>query len=299
MDMNALDPSGSDLRIPESPEVLAHADHARTAERAAVVLSSVVVALMVAASAVGLFVPDLYDEGGWAREALRGGDLVTLVLAAPLLLGSLALTVRGSQRARVVWIGMLVYSVYNAAFYAFGTTFNDAFVLHIAMLSTSIFALASALVCTDLVAIAATFGRVRGARWVGMFLAFVGIVQGLLWLFVLARNVATGELIADVPVAGQHVVFALDLAFLVPSLVLSGVLLFRRLPLGYLLGTAMAVMGAVYQINMMAAGVFQERADVVGATAFAPENVGLAIAFWVAAVFMLVPRGRHQERSIS
>ena len=26
MDMNALDPSGSDLRIPESPEVLAHAD---------------------------------------------------------------------------------------------------------------------------------------------------------------------------------------------------------------------------------------------------------------------------------
>lgn len=299
MDMNALDPSGSDLRIPESPEVLAHADHARTAERAAVVLSSVVVALTVAASSVGLFAPDLYDEGGWAREALRGGDLVTLVLAAPLLLGSLVLAVRGSQRARAVWIGMLVYSVYNAAFYAFGTTFNDAFVLHIAMLSTSIFALACALVSTDLVAIAATFGRVRGARWVGMFLAFVGIVQGLLWLFVLARNVATGELIAEVPVAGQHLVFALDLAFLVPSLVLSGVLLFRRLPLGYLLGTAMAVMGAVYQINMMAAGVFQERADVVGATAFAPENVGLATAFWVAALFMLVPRRRHQGRSIS
>ena len=65
MDMNALDPSGSDLRIPESPEVLAHADHARTAERAAVVLSSVVVALMVAASAVGLFV--LYPtEESWA-----------------------------------------------------------------------------------------------------------------------------------------------------------------------------------------------------------------------------------------
>jgi len=299
MDMNALDPSGSDLRIPESPEVLAHASHARTAERAAVVLSGVIVTLMVAASAIGLFAPDLYDEGGWAREALRGGDLVTLLLAAPLLLVALVLATRGSQRARAVWIGMLVYAVYNGAFYAFGTTFNDAFLLHIAILSTSIFALACAIVSTDLVAVAATFTRVRGARWVGMFLAVVGTMQGVLWLFVLARNVATGELIAEVPVAGQHLVLALDLAFLVPSLVLSGVLLFRRLPLGYLLGTAMAVMGAVYQINMLAAGVFQDRAGVVGATAFAPENVGLSIAFWVAALFMLVPRRARQERSIS
>ncbi|MGZ8580195.1 MAG: hypothetical protein ACXWW9_02810 [Actinomycetota bacterium] len=297
--MNALDPSGSHLRIPESPEVLAHAAHARTAERAAVALSGVIVALMVAASTVGLFVPDLYDEGGWAREALRGGDLVTLVLAAPLLLGSLVLARRGSQRARAVWIGMLVYSVYNGAFYAFGTSFNDAFVLHIALLSTSIFALACAIVSTDPVAIAGTFRRVRGARWVGMFLAVVGIAQGLLWLFVITRNVATGDLIAEVPADGQHLVLALDLAFLVPSLVLSGVLLFRRLPLGYLFGTAMAVMGAVYQLNMMAAGVFQDRADVVGASAFAPENVGLALAFWVAALFLLVPRSARQERPIS
>ncbi len=299
MDMNALDPSGSHLRIPESPEVLAHAAHARTAERAAVALSGVIVALMVAASTVGLFVPDLYDEGGWAREALRGGDLVTLVLAAPLLLGSLVLARRGSQRARAVWIGMLVYSVYNGAFYAFGTSFNDAFVLHIALLSTSIFALACAIVSTDPVAIAGTFRSVRGARWVGMFLAVVGIAQGLLWLFVLARNVATGDLIAEVPADGQHLVLALDLAFLVPSLVLSGVLLFRLLPLGYLFGTAMAVMGAVYQLNMMAAGVFQDRAEVVGASAFAPENVGLALAFWVAALFLLVPRNARQERPIS
>ena len=62
---------------------------------------------------------------------------MTLVLAAPVLLGSLVLAMRGSQRARAVWIGMLVYSVYNATFSAFGTTFNDVFVLHIAMPSTS------------------------------------------------------------------------------------------------------------------------------------------------------------------
>lgn len=296
MDMNAIDPS--QLRVPESPEVLAHA-RSLPVERAAVVLTGAIVALIVAASAIGLFVPDLYDEEGWAREALRGGDLVTLALAAPMLLGSLVLAMRGSQRARAVWIGMLAYSVYNGAFYAFGTSFNDAFVLHIAVLSMSIFALVCAIASTDLVAIAATFGVVRGTRWVGLFLAFVGVAQGLLWLFVLARNVATGALIAEVPAEGQHLVFALDLALLVPSLVLSGVLLMRRLPLGYLLGAAMAVMGAVYQTNMLAAGVFQGRAGVEGATAFAPESVGLTIAFWVAALFLLVPRRVVQGRAIS
>jgi len=285
-----IDPPVPGLHIPGPPEELAHTDRVHTANRAASVLSVTIAAVMVATSAIGLLVPDLYDESAWAREALRGGDLVTLVLAAPLLIGSLWLAARGSRRARAVWIGMLAYAVYNSAFYAFGTSFNDAFLLHVALLSMSIFALACAIVGTDLVAISDAFRGVRVARWVGLFLVVVGGMQGALWLFVIARNAVTGELIADVPAAGQHLVFALDLVFLVPSLVLAGVLLFRRIPLGFLLGTAMAVMGAVYQVNMLAAGVFQDRADVAGATAFAPEGVGLTIAFTVAALVMLAPR---------
>jgi hypothetical protein len=276
MDMHALGDPESELRIPESPELLAHGARIRAAERAAFVLSAAIAVLMVAASLTGLLVADLYDESPWAEQALRGGDLVTLVLAVPLLLGALVLTRRGSTRARAVWIGVLAYSVYNSAFYAFGTTFNDAFLLHIALLSCSIFALACAIVCTDLVPVARTFGRVPGAR-----------------------NVTSGTLIADVPVDGQHLVFALDLSLLVPSLVLAGVLLLRRAPLGYLLGAAMAVMGAVYQVNMLAAGVFQARADVAGSTAFAPESVGLTVAFAAAALFLLVPRRPAQERAIS
>jgi hypothetical protein len=199
----------------------------------------------------------------------------------------------------MVWIGVLAYAVYDAAFYVFGTTFNDAFLVHIAWLSCSIFALACAIVSTDLVPVARTFARIQGARWVGGFLALVGVMQGMLWLVVLARNVTSGTLIADVPADGQHLVFALDLTLLVPSLVLAGVLLFRRVAFGYLLGAAMAVMGAVYQVNLLAAGVFQARADVAGSTAFAPESVGLTLAFTIAAVFLLVPRRSIQGRAIS
>ncbi|MGZ8578601.1 MAG: hypothetical protein ACXWWX_03605, partial [Actinomycetota bacterium] len=117
------------------------AEPTSAALRVAYWLSGAVAALMIAASVAGLVIDGVYREDDWAREALRGGDLVTLMLAAPILIVALTLSIRGSHRAEPVWIGMLIYAVYNYAFYAFGTTFNDLLLLHIALLSMSVFAL--------------------------------------------------------------------------------------------------------------------------------------------------------------
>src|ERR687897_1695669 len=77
----------------------------------AVLLTALIVALMIAASVLGIVVDGLYREGSWAREAFRGGDVVTLVLVVPVLITSMALARRGSVRATVVWIGALAYAV--------------------------------------------------------------------------------------------------------------------------------------------------------------------------------------------
>ncbi|MGH9893569.1 MAG: hypothetical protein ACREA0_16590, partial [bacterium] len=76
-------------------------------------LSILIAGLMAAASLFGLLVDGLYTDSPWAREALRGGDLVTHGLATPMLLGALILSARGSRRAQVVWLAMLGYSIYN------------------------------------------------------------------------------------------------------------------------------------------------------------------------------------------
>jgi hypothetical protein len=252
-------------------------------------MSWAIAGLAIIAALAGLFLDGLYHEGAWAREALRGGDLVTLVVAVPLLILSLTFSMRGSMRAVPVWIGLLAYSIYNYAFYALGAAFNDAFLLHIALLSLSVYAMACALAAVDVRGVADQFRRSRGARGVGLFLVIVGGFQAALWMFVVARNAITGEVIHDVPVAGQHLVFALDLSLSMPALVLGGILLFRRRPFGFVLGTAMAVMGAVYQLNLMIAGVFQAHAGVVGVKAFAPESVALTAAFAVASALLLIP----------
>lgn len=260
------------------------------ARTAAYVLSGAIAALMIAASLAGLLVDGLYHEGAWAREAFRGGDVITLTVAAPLLIISLIMSIRGSHRAEPVWIGMIVYTLYNYAYATFGTAFNDVFLLHIALFSMSVFALACAIPNLDLAVIGRTFRDAIGARTIGVFLVIVGAGQGGLWIFLVVRNAITGEVLHDIPVWGQHLVFALDLALLVPSLVLAGVLLVRRRPFGFLLGTAMAVFGAVYQLNLMVASVFQDRADVAGVQAFAPESLFLTATFVAASVLLLLPR---------
>jgi hypothetical protein len=253
--------------------------------RTAYVLSWLLVPAMIAASLMGLFVHGLYQKGAWAREALRGGDLVSLVVVAPLLAASLVLAMRRSRRALPVWLGCLAYAAYNYAFYAFGATFNDAFLLHIASMSLAVYAIWFALLGLGPTPVARAPRAPRAAGW---FLAVVGCLQDALWLFVIVRNAVTGEVIHDVPVAGQHLVLALDLGLAMPAMVLAGVLLIRRRPLGFLLGPAMAVMGAAYQLNLMVAGVFQANADVAGVRAFAPEGVVLTAAFVLTALVLLL-----------
>jgi hypothetical protein len=256
-------------------------------------LSAVIVMLMVGASSAGLVVDDLYPDGPWAREALRGGDLTTLLLAAPILLLSLVFVRRGSRRAQVVWLGALAYSVYNYAYFAFGARFNDVFLLHVALLALSIWATAFAVAGIDVGMVVRSLNRTRSTRWVGAFLALVGAILGGLWIFLSIRFALTGELMADIPRRGIHLVFAIDLALLVPALVVAGILCWRRSCVGVVFAGVMAVMGALYQVNLLLAGLFQADAGVPGVKAFPPEGVVLAIGF-CAAVSILFRR-RHLE----
>lgn len=271
--------------------------HRPAALRAAFTLSALIAVGMSAASVAGLTVDGLYTDGAWAREALRGGDLVTLVVAAPLLILSLVLAVRGSALGQAAVLGMLAYSLYNFAYYAFGATFNDAFLLHIGLLAMSIVAFASALAGIDAGAVARAFSDRRAPRAVGAFLVLVGVAQGLLWVVVVLRQAITGETLRDIPIDGQHLVFAIDLGLLVPALVVAGVLLWRRTPLGFLLGAAVTLMGAVYQLNLLAAGWFQDRAGVRGVAAFPIEGLVLTAGFVIAAGVMFAPgRGGREPR---
>jgi len=259
------------------------------APRTATVLTLVVIVAATIASIGGLAVHGLYtDDTAWATAALRGGDLVTLILVVPGLIAATILARRGSVRARLIWGSLLGYGVYNFAFYVFGAAFNDLFLAHVVAFSASIFALIAWATELDARAIAARFDPRTPRRAVSALLLVVAAVFATLWTTFSLTYAVTGHLtLGAATLAGMHLVFALDLSLMAPSMAVGGIWLWRRKPWGYTVATALCVFGAAYQANLAAAGVFQSNAGVAGAKVVDPMGVAVLAAFVVAGSAML------------
>ena len=243
---------------------------------------------MVVESTLGLFVHDLYREDTWAIASLRGNDLVTLLVVAPVLAFAIA---RGSRSIawRLVWLGGLFYGVYNFAYYAFGTAFNDVFLLHVASLSLSIAALVALALHLDVDAVARSMRRSsRGDAVVASFMVVVGSALFAAWGGLSLRFAVTGELPHDVmPPAAVHLVYALDLSLLAPAFLVGGVLLWHRRPWGYAMGVAVNVFGALYLLVLELVGGFQAEAGIAGKTWLSAPSIVGALACATAASALL------------
>ena len=229
----------------------------RTKSICAYVLSAIIAILTIVASAGGLFLSDLYRDNLLVTAGWFGNDLVTLAVAAPMLIAALILSMRGSQRAQLVWLGMLDYTLYNYAFYLFGAAFNRFFLIYVALFTLSIFALIFGLAKLDVNAISQKFHARTSVRWISGFMLFVAL--GLTGVYVAQSLgfVATGQL-PDIVVKSGHptsVVFALDLSLVVPFFVLGAIWLWQRRPWGYVLAAIVNVKGAVYMLALSAVTV--------------------------------------------
>jgi hypothetical protein len=260
---------------------------------AAAPLSLAIAALMAVAAAGGLWWPHLYRESAWAASALRGGDLVTLAVATPMLVVAVLVARRGSARARLVWAAMLGYDVYNFTFTVFGTAFNKLFLVHIAVLAAAIWALI--LVVPSLSGLADLFGPRTPARIVAAWCGVVAVILGGMWVYAILRQATTGGL-PDDPAgpAGLHMVYATDLTVFVPPLGVAAALLWLRRPWGYPLGSVMVVTSAAYLANLIAAAAFQAHARVPGVAAVSPVAIVLVAGFLAASVAMLATLTRRR-----
>jgi hypothetical protein len=259
--------------------------------RAAVTLSVAALASMVGASIAGLVMDGIYRDPPSTASMLRGYDLVTLLVAGPLLAAALWGVRRGSARAQLVWVGMLAYGVYNYGLYVFGSAFNDLFLVHVAAFSGSVFALVFALSALDVAGIAARLRPRTPTRWISGFLGLLAVGLGGMWIVNALRFAMTGRMpdssaLVETPIL-VHLAYTLDLSLLVPGYALAAVLLWRRAAWGYVLAAVVLVSGTVHQLGYLVAMPFQVQAGVAGATAVDPGEPPIALAFLVATAALL------------
>jgi len=190
----------------------------------------------------------IYGDGLYrhmsADVAIQGiaQDYVTLFLAVPLLLISLIFAMKGSLRARFLLAGILNYFLVTYLFYLEMAMYNEMFLAYVILTGTSFFAFVILLLNFDIQKLPVLFSSNIPVKFIGGFLIFNSIVIALLWLSVVIPPLIDGSVIPD---AVDHyttlTVQGLDLALFLPISFVSGFLLIKRKPFGYLMSTVTLV----------------------------------------------------------
>jgi hypothetical protein len=225
-------------------------------------LTSAATILAMAASATGVFVPDVYRDPAAIVPAMRGQDLVTLLLA-PALIAASGLAVRGSHRARLVEIGLLGYLVYTYAGAAFGYRFNRLILVYIAAFSTSAFALVHAVRQVHVPDLSPSH-RTPPRRAVAVFLLVIAGALTAIELREIGGFLATGVVPESVRRAGDATFFpyVLDLGVVVPLAVLTGIGLWKHARWSALLAGVLLVKTTTMGAALLSMNWLTERAGL-------------------------------------
>jgi hypothetical protein len=210
-------------------------------------VSWVLAVLMAGQAGIGVVAPSVYRDTGWVTAAWYGNDLVTLLVAVPLLAWALIAAGRGSLRAELVWYAMLGYAVYNYAYYLFGAALNAFFPLYAALFVMPVFALILALGRIDAGALAGHFAAGMPRRWIAGYMLFTGIGLALAWTAQWAAYVFAGT-VPSIGAEPFQLIAAMDLTFMVPWFVVGAVLLLRRDAWGVIVAPIVILKGATYTL---------------------------------------------------
>ncbi|HEX6129601.1 MAG TPA: hypothetical protein VF071_11330 [Candidatus Limnocylindria bacterium] len=221
-------------------------------------LASLALILAAGASAAGLLWPELYRDNAAMTAQARGTDLATLLVAVPALGVGLWLARARSRAAQLIVLGMLGYLVYAYAIFAFQVVINPATPAYIVILGLAAWSLLLRLPVLGSAAEAGVGARLPRRVTAG-FLGLIVFAFGGLWLSEIVGAIGSGALPAsvsdlDLPTSA---VYTLDLAFLLPAMVVAGLLLIRGSALAAPLAVALLAFSVGMVLSILGLFVFQ------------------------------------------
>jgi len=225
-------------------------------------LSIAAASLAMAGSLIGLSVDSIYARltPAFLPQALAQ-DIANLAIASPAILILAALSLRGSLRAYLLWLGMLTFTVYNYVIYTFSIPFGPLFLLWVAVLGLCIYALIGGVTAVDHRLVMTHYTSRRAVTVIAWSLIVIAALFGLLWLSedipALLAGVRPQSLIdMALPTNPVHI---LDLAFFLPAAVITGAMLLKRLPLAHTLAPGLIVFLVLTGVPILITPVVQAR----------------------------------------
>jgi len=208
-------------------------------------LSLIIVSLLVISSIFGILFGSIVYPTDELLSTFISNDVTNLVIGLPIILGSIFLTARGKLVGLLFWPGALLYVLYNYMIYVIAMPLNWAFLLHLALVTLSVY--------TTILLTASIDGTKIQQRLTGLvhekISGAVLVTMGL--LFMLQVVVAMlDSIINQIPVTGTELALHVSDFLISPALVIGGILLWRRKEFGYVSG-----LGLLFQASMLFIGL--------------------------------------------
>ncbi len=207
-------------------------------------LSMAAALLAIVGNVIALAVKSIYAglTPAFFPQALAQ-DIANLAIVAPLWIVAAVLALRGSMRAYLLWLGVLTFTVYNYFIYAFSIPFGPLFLLWVAVLGMSLYALIGGVASAHHLSVRTAFSNAKRVTVSAWSLMIIGVLFGLLWLSedipALLKGVRPQSLIdMAIPTNPVHI---LDLGFFLPAALAVGMMLLKNRPLAYTLAPAFIV----------------------------------------------------------
>jgi hypothetical protein len=179
--------------------------------------------------------------------------------------------------------GTLAYFLYNYISVAFGAFYNNLFIAYVAIMSASWFALILALTVFDLEELPANFAAGLPRRDIGVFLVVSGVIL-LIWLALsIVPALLAGKAPPEVGAGTTFRTGVVDAGMVAPALIVSGILLLRRTPVGYLLAGMTLIFSDVLDPNLIVGGL----APVLTGVITVGQFVGFTAPFGVLTLIAL------------
>lgn len=201
-----------------------------------------------------------YETVSIAAQAIAQ-DVITLLIGIPLLAVSMILFKKGSLRGKLLLSGILAYFLYTYTSFAFGAAYNILFLAYVSVFALSLFAFILTLMEIDIPTLPEHFSSGLPRRTIAVFLFLVGGFLLLAWLGRIVPALLANRTPLGLESYTTLIIQALDLGMVIPIAFLSGTLLWKQCPWGYLLssivlikGVTLALAVSAMAINMMWAG---------------------------------------------
>jgi hypothetical protein len=245
----------------------------RNLQRAIKVAAFITLALLIAASLLGILLndggsPHVVNTLRGETAQLFGGEgifrydtvfkavffdsvnWVDLIIFAPLLAALWFIYPRGGLPARLLLASVFTFLAYFFLIGALGNAFNELFLVWTALFSAALFGLGTVLLEMDFGAVAARLDSRIPRRGVALYLFALGGVLLAQYLAEVIGAYATGTPPPSLAVYTTLELASIELGIMVPLHFLGGILLWKRQAAGYLLAVILAFAAAMAFVSL-------------------------------------------------